>query len=288
MAADVQVSRARSLDGLAHGFLGRLGGVSHGEVAGLNVGLGSGDDRSAIAENRRRAVAAVSPGRQLATVYQVHSADCVTAGDPWADDARPHADALVTDRPDLVLGIVTADCAPVLFAGKARLAELRTPPSRGWNSSARGGIGSLPRWVHASRRPATRSTTAFRCAFAKLRRATPHISPQVLRATGISTWRATSPHGFGLAGSQVSSSLAWTLTPQRSASSPTAAPAISAKRLTAVRYRSLRWAEAASCVTKNAVGRCDFRSYQRAKSASVRGPRVPGTLSAFGGIPSHS
>jgi YfiH family protein len=118
MAADVQVSRARSLDGLAHGFLGRLGGVSHGEVAGLNVGLGSGDDRSAIAENRRRAVAAVSPGRQLATVYQVHSADCVTAGDPWADDARPHADALVTDRPDLVLGIVTADCAPVLFADR--------------------------------------------------------------------------------------------------------------------------------------------------------------------------
>jgi polyphenol oxidase len=98
-----------------HGFLGRRGGVSKGLVAGLNVGLGSADDPAAIAENRRRAAEAVAPGARLVTVYQVHSAECVVADD-WADDARPHADAIVTDKPGAVLGILTADCAPVLLA----------------------------------------------------------------------------------------------------------------------------------------------------------------------------
>lgn len=116
MADPVEVIRAAALGEVAHGFLGRRGGVSTGVVAGLNVGLGAGDDGEAVAENRRRAVAAVFPGARLATVYQVHSPDCVTATGPWPDDARPHADALVTDRPGLLLGIVTADCAPVLLA----------------------------------------------------------------------------------------------------------------------------------------------------------------------------
>ncbi len=84
-------------------------------VAGLNVGWGSGDDRAAIAENRRRAVEAVLPGARLVTVHQVHSATVVEAGE-WPDDDRPHADALVTDKPGILLGILTADCAPVLFA----------------------------------------------------------------------------------------------------------------------------------------------------------------------------
>ena len=99
-----------------HGFLGRRGGVSEGHCGGLNVGWGSGDGRAAIAENRRRAVAAVAPGARLATVHQIHSPDAVVAEAPWPDEARPHADALVTDRPGLALGILTADCAPVLFA----------------------------------------------------------------------------------------------------------------------------------------------------------------------------
>lgn len=114
----VEVLRSGLLEGLPHGFLGRTGGVSGGDVAGLNVGLGAGDDGEAVAENRRRAVAAVMPGARLVTVYQVHSPDCVIVTEPWPDDARPHADALVTDRPGLLLGIVTADCAPVLFADR--------------------------------------------------------------------------------------------------------------------------------------------------------------------------
>lgn len=112
----VEVIRSGLLEGVRHGFLGRRGGVSTGVCGGLNVGLGSGDDPEKIAANRRLAVEAAAPGASLVTVHQVHSAEAVAATAPWPDDARPHADALVTDRPGLVLGILTADCTPVLFA----------------------------------------------------------------------------------------------------------------------------------------------------------------------------
>lgn len=119
MTEAVEVNRAAALEGLPHGFLGRRGGVSGGHVAGLNVGPGSGDDPRIIAENRARVVAAVRPGARLVTVYQVHSPDCVVVGDdPWPEEDRPRADALVTDRPGLLLGILTADCAPVLLADR--------------------------------------------------------------------------------------------------------------------------------------------------------------------------
>jgi len=118
----VEVIRAAGLDGTAHGFLGRNGGVSTGVVAGLNVGTGSKDDREAIAENRKRAVEAVLPGARLATVHQVHSAEARYVAEPWPQDERPKADAMVTDRMGLLLGILTADCAPVLLADpKARI-----------------------------------------------------------------------------------------------------------------------------------------------------------------------
>lgn len=103
------------LDGAKHGFLGRAGGVSKGIYRGLNMGLGSDDDRESIMENRRRAVAVVLPGSELATVHQIHSADVVTVTAPLPLDQRPQADAMVTDQPGLLLGILTADCVPVLF-----------------------------------------------------------------------------------------------------------------------------------------------------------------------------
>ena len=111
----VEVIRSEALVGLPHGFLGRRGGVSEGLVAGLNIGLGADDEDGAVAENRRRAVAAVLPGASLATAYQVHSPDAVIVREPWADVKRPRDDAMVTDRPGMLLGIVTADCAPVLL-----------------------------------------------------------------------------------------------------------------------------------------------------------------------------
>jgi YfiH family protein len=112
----VEVIRAGCLGDVSHGFLGRRGGVSTGELAGLNVGYGSSDDRDAIDENRHRAVAALLPHAELATVHQVHSADALIVERPWPQAERPHADAMVTNRPRLLLGILTADCAPVLFA----------------------------------------------------------------------------------------------------------------------------------------------------------------------------
>ena len=112
----VEVIRAKALDGVAHGFLGRRGGVSTGIHAGLNVGIGSDDDADAVAENRRQATDAVLPGARLLTLYQTHSADVVRA--LTAFDDRPAGDALVTDRPGLALGILTADCTPVLFADR--------------------------------------------------------------------------------------------------------------------------------------------------------------------------
>ena len=114
----VEVIRSAALGAIPHGFLGRRGGVSTGLHAGLNVGWGSDDERAAIAQNRARAVAAVLPGAALVTVHQVHSPDVVTVTAPWPDDARPPADALVTDRPGLLLGMLTADCAPVLLADR--------------------------------------------------------------------------------------------------------------------------------------------------------------------------
>lgn len=115
----VDLIRSAALDGVPHGFLGRRGGVSAGVHAGLNVGTGSADDAAAIEQNRARAVAAVLPGAGLATVYQIHSAEAVLVSAPVAFADRPRADAMATDRPGVLLGILTADCAPVLLADVA-------------------------------------------------------------------------------------------------------------------------------------------------------------------------
>ena len=136
MREEVEVFRAKVLDGTAHGFLGRRGGHSAGLVAGLNAGLGSPDDPATVRANRSLALAATAPGRQLVSVYQIHSPDCVTVAEPWGDDARPQADALVTDRPGLALGIVTADCAPVLLADRS--AGVIGAAHAGWKGAVAG------------------------------------------------------------------------------------------------------------------------------------------------------
>lgn len=118
MSESVEVVRARVLDGIAHGFLGRTGGVSTGPTASLDMGRRGQPPTPQLLENQRRAIAAVAPGTRLVSLYQVHSADAVTVLEPWDDELRPHADALVTNRPGLTLGILTADCAPVLFADR--------------------------------------------------------------------------------------------------------------------------------------------------------------------------
>lgn len=114
----IELLRAPALGDVPHGFAGRQGGVSTGVCAGLNVGLGSEDDRLAILRNRDLARDALLPGATLVTVRQVHSPDVVTVTAQIAEDERPEADAMVTRTPGLILGILTADCVPVLFADR--------------------------------------------------------------------------------------------------------------------------------------------------------------------------
>ena len=99
--------QAIALAGVPHGFFGREAG---------DCGLGSGADPELVEANRHRAADVVLPGAALASVHQIHSSAAVIVREAVAHGDRPHADALVTDRPGLVLGIVTADCAPVLLA----------------------------------------------------------------------------------------------------------------------------------------------------------------------------
>ncbi|TNE31362.1 MAG: peptidoglycan editing factor PgeF [Alphaproteobacteria bacterium] len=112
----IDLTRSALLGHVPHGFFGRGGGVSTGLIAGLQCGFGAEDTDSSVRQNRRMAASAVLPGAPLVTPHQVHSPDVITVTEPWDDENRPTADAVVTERHGLVLGVVTADCAPVLFA----------------------------------------------------------------------------------------------------------------------------------------------------------------------------
>ena len=102
--------------GLRHAFFTREGGVSSGIYAALNGGLGSHDDPSHVAENRRRMAEHVGvPPEHFISLHQVHSPDVLVAETPWPNGARPKGDALVTRTPGIALGVSTADCGPVLF-----------------------------------------------------------------------------------------------------------------------------------------------------------------------------
>lgn len=106
--------------GLRHGFFTRQGGVSGGLYASKNCGFGSGDDPANVAANRARCLEQLDAGAEaLLTVHQTHSADVAVAAHPWLPNEAPRADAVVTDRPGLALGILTADCAPILFCDPA-------------------------------------------------------------------------------------------------------------------------------------------------------------------------
>ncbi|WP_226662677.1 peptidoglycan editing factor PgeF [Alteriqipengyuania lutimaris] len=128
--------RAAALEGVPHGFFGRQGGVSTGEVAGLQVGFGAGDDPEFVAENRRRVIAAVLPGAGLAMPFQVHSPDVAVVSAPVEGDDRPRVDALVSATPGLLIGVVTADCAPVLLAD--RQAGVVAAAHAGWRGAKEG------------------------------------------------------------------------------------------------------------------------------------------------------
>lgn len=159
----VSAATLASLPGIAHGFFTREGGVSSGLYASLNCGVGSGDDRAAVLTNRERAAATLGlAGDRLVSPYQVHGADVVTVTRPWETDDRPEADAMVTDRPGIAIGIGTADCAPVLFADAT--AGIIGAAHAGWGGAFKGvleatvaamaALGAEPARIHAAIGPA--------------------------------------------------------------------------------------------------------------------------------------
>ena len=118
MVEHIKANALDRLDGIAHGFFGRRGGISNGIYESLNIGLGSRDDLPNVRENRSRIAATlgVAPDRLL-TPYQIHGTDVVVAETPWAPGPyAPRADAVVTKVAGLAVGISTADCTPILFA----------------------------------------------------------------------------------------------------------------------------------------------------------------------------
>jgi YfiH family protein len=125
--------------GAEHGFFTRRGGVSVGGYASLNCGLGSRDDPAAVQENRARVMACLG-AEGLITAHQVHSATAVIAEAPWRHEERPRADAIVTARPGFAVAVLTADCAPVLFADPT--ARIVAAAHAGWRGALSGIIES--------------------------------------------------------------------------------------------------------------------------------------------------
>jgi YfiH family protein len=134
--ADFAIERSGVLGDVAHGFFGH-GGPHHPRAH--QFGFGGPGDEAEVARIRATAADALVAGAQLMMPHQTHSPDVVTVTEPWPDEAtgRPPCDALVTSLKGVVIGIVTADCAPVLFADK--VAGVVGAAHAGWRG-AQGGV----------------------------------------------------------------------------------------------------------------------------------------------------
>lgn len=118
MVHPLEADSLAAMPGVRHGFFSRNGGVSAGIYASLNCGPGSADDPEAVAENRARVARHLgAPHSSVVTLYQVHGAEACAVDAPLPRERLPKADAIVTATPGLAVGVLTADCAPVLLAG---------------------------------------------------------------------------------------------------------------------------------------------------------------------------
>ena len=122
---------------IVHGFHTRLGGQSSGIYQSLNAGQGSDDKPENVTANRKAIVRDLGLNDEdVVTVWQYHSSDVVIATNHWDAD-RPKADAIVTRTPNLPIGVITADCGPVLFCDAKN--EIIGAAHAGWKG-ATGGI----------------------------------------------------------------------------------------------------------------------------------------------------
>jgi YfiH family protein len=138
MLEPIEAANLAGLPGIRHGFFTRVGGGSHGIYAGLNCGPGSADDPAQVMANRARAAQHLGASHNdIVTLYQVHSATALCIEAPVSAADRPKADAVVTRAPGLAVGVLTADCAPVLFADAQ--ARVVAAAHAGW----RGAVGGV-------------------------------------------------------------------------------------------------------------------------------------------------
>ncbi len=126
------------LEGIRYGFFTRQGGVSPAPYDSLNVGLGSGDDIDNVIENCRRAMHAFAQKNEhaLSTLYQVHGNHVIHVKEKFGQNELPKGDAMVTKTPGVVLGVLTADCGPVLFADECT--KVIGAAHAGWKGAASG------------------------------------------------------------------------------------------------------------------------------------------------------
>lgn len=139
MAEHLKAENLAQIGAVNHGFFTRKGGVSSGLYASLNTGRGSKDSQQAIGENRSRVRKALG-AEALCSLAQIHSAKVQTVEMPWLPSDMPEADALVTNRSGLALGILTADCVPVLFADSK--AGVIGAAHAGWKGAIGGVVGN--------------------------------------------------------------------------------------------------------------------------------------------------
>lgn len=138
MLKPIEASSLSALPGIRHGFFTRAGGVSTGIYCGLNCGLGSSDNPDLVLENRRRISQHLHGSASgVVTLYQEHGATALSVSTPPDPKALPKADAVVSTTPGLVIGVLTADCTPVLFADG--LARVVAAAHAGW----RGAVGGI-------------------------------------------------------------------------------------------------------------------------------------------------
>lgn len=138
MLSPLQADNLSMLDGIRHGFFTRQGGSSRGLYASLNCGPGSKDDAVAVVENRARVAAHLGSSHDdVQTVYQIHSGNAVAVDQLQARDTLPKADGIATRTRGLAIGVLTADCAPVLFADAD--AKVVGAAHAGW----RGALGGI-------------------------------------------------------------------------------------------------------------------------------------------------
>ena len=162
------------LPGIRYGFFGSRGGVSAGIYASLNGGQGSGDDPGAVAENRRRVARELDVEKtSLVSVFQCHSDRAVTVTEPWTRETRPRCDAMVTARPGIALGVLAADCGPVLLADAE--AGVVGAAHAGWKGAL---AGVLPNAVAAMERLGADRSRTVAALGPCIRRASYEVGPE--------------------------------------------------------------------------------------------------------------